>query len=95
MPYRCSSGGLLIYMVGLGTEGYHSFIGKPARFYISLSILVFISVFAFSFWFIALQSKGAKVSDINMCRLIQPDSRAPLQLDHAPGRIRHSVQLQE
>ena len=65
-------GGLLIYLVGLGTEGYHSFIGKPAGFYISLGILVFISVFAFSFWFIALQSKGAKVSDINMCRLINP-----------------------
>ena len=65
-------GGLLIYMVGLGTEGYHSFIGKPSGFYISLGILVFISVFAFSFWFIALQSKGAKVSDINMCRLINP-----------------------
>lgn len=65
-------GGLLIYVVGLSTEGYHSFIGKPAGFYISLSILVFISVFAFSFWFIALQSKGAKVSDINMCRLINP-----------------------
>ena len=62
-------GGLLIYVVGLSTEGYHSFIGKPAGFYISL---VFISVFAFSFWFIALQSKGAKVSDINMCRLINP-----------------------
>lgn len=65
-------GGLLIYVVGLSTEGYHSFIGKPAGFYISLGILVFISVFAFSFWFIALQSKGAKVSDINMCRLMNP-----------------------
>lgn len=65
-------GGLLIYLVGLDTEGYHSFIGKPAGFYISLGILVFISVFAFSFWFIALQSKGVKVSDINMCRLINP-----------------------
>ena len=65
-------GGLLIYIVGLGTEGYHSFTGKPAGFYISLGILVFISVFAFSFWFIALQAKGSKVSDINMCRLINP-----------------------
>lgn len=43
------SDGLLIYMVGLGTERYHSFIGEPAGFYISLSILVFIPVFAFSF----------------------------------------------
>lgn len=65
-------GGLLIYIVGLTTEGYHSFIGKPLGFYVSLGTLVFISVFAFSFWFIALQSKGAKVSDINMCRLLNP-----------------------
>ena len=58
-----------------GTIGgffYHTFIGRPIGFYISLGILVFISVFAFSFWFMALQSKGAKVSDINMCRLINP-----------------------
>lgn len=65
-------GGVLIYVVGLSTEGYHTFIGKPIGFYISLGILVFISVFAFSFWFMALQSKGAKVRDINMCRLINP-----------------------
>lgn len=65
-------GGLLIYTVGVGSEGYQSFIGKPGGFYLSLGILIFISVFAFSFWFIALQSKGAKVSDINMCRLINP-----------------------
>lgn len=65
-------GGLMIYLVGLSTEGYHSFIGKPGGFYVSLGILVFISVFAFSFWFIALQCKGTKVSDINMCRLLNP-----------------------
>lgn len=65
-------GGALIYGVGICTERYHSFIGKPAGFYVSLGVLVFISVFAFSFWFMALQSRGAKVSDINMCRLINP-----------------------
>ncbi|MEG1563183.1 MAG: DMT family transporter [Bacteroides sp.] len=65
-------GGMMLYTVGLATEGYHSFLGKPAAFYLSLGILVFISVFAFSFWFIALQSKNTKVSDINMCRLINP-----------------------
>ena len=64
--------GLMIYGVGLVTEGYHSFIGKPAGFYVSLGTLIFISVFAFSFWFIALQDKNSKVSDINMCRLINP-----------------------
>ena len=65
-------GGLFIYIIGLSTEGFHSFIGKPTGFYICLGTLVFISVFAFSFWFIALQTNGSKVSDINMCRLINP-----------------------
>lgn len=78
-------GGLLIYTIGLSTEGYHSFIGKPTDFYVSLSILVFISLFAFSFWFIALQSKGAKVSDINMCRLINPVLGAILSWTILPG----------
>lgn len=65
-------GGLLLYGVGLYTEGFHSFIGKPIGFYASLGVLVFISVFAFSFWFMALQAPKSKVSDINMCRLINP-----------------------
>lgn len=65
-------GGLLIYSVGVATEGYHSFIGLPGGFYSSLGILVFVSLFAFNFWFIALQSPGSKVSEINMCRLINP-----------------------
>lgn len=65
-------GGLMIYGVGLATEGYHSVVAKPTGFYISLGMLVFISIFAFSFWFIALQDKNSKVSDINMCRLINP-----------------------
>ena len=65
-------GGILLYITGITTEGYHSFIGKPFGFYLSLGTLVFVSVFAFSFWFMALQYKGSKVSDINMCRLINP-----------------------
>lgn len=65
-------GGLMIYGVGLGVEGYHPFIGLPGGFYGSLGVLVFVSVFAFSFWFTALRTPGTKVSDINMCRLINP-----------------------
>lgn len=65
-------GGLMIYGVGVGVEGYHSFMGLPAGFYGSLGVLVFVSVFAFSFWFTALRTPGTKVSDINMCRLINP-----------------------
>ena len=65
-------GGLLLYAVGVGTEGYQSFIGKPSMFYICLAVLVIVSVFGFSLWFSALQEKEAKVSDLNMCRLINP-----------------------
>ncbi len=65
-------GGLLLYFSGIAIEGYKNFIGKPLGFYISLGILVFISIFAFSFWFIALQDKNTKVSEVNMCRLINP-----------------------
>lgn len=65
-------GGLMIYLVGIGAEGFQPFLDKPMGFYICLGILIFISVFAFSFWFMALRCEGAKVSDINMCRLINP-----------------------
>ncbi len=65
-------GGLLIYVVGVGTEGFQPFIGKPMGFYACLGMLVFVSTFAFSFWFMALRSEGTKVSDVNMCRLLNP-----------------------
>ena len=78
-------GGFLLYITGVAIEGYHNFIGKPLPFYLSLGTLVFVSVFAFSFWFIALQSKGAKVSDINMCRLINPILGAILSWIMLPG----------
>lgn len=65
-------GGFLLYVTGVAIEGYKQFIGKPMGFYLSLGTLVFVSVFAFSFWFIALQDKNTKVSEVNMCRLINP-----------------------
>ena len=65
-------GGLFIYIVGIFSEGFQPFLYKPMGFYTSLGVLIFISVFAFSFWFIALRTEGTKVSDINMCRLINP-----------------------
>ena len=65
-------GGLMLYIVGVSVEGYHSFFDKPALFYLYLSILVCVSVFAFSLWFIALKMATTKVSDLNMCKLITP-----------------------
>ena len=82
-------GGLLIYGVGVAAEGFHPFWAKPAGFYGSLGVLVFISVFAFSFWFMALRTEGAKVSDINMCRLINPVLGAVLSWIMLPGEYPH------
>lgn len=78
-------GGLLIYGVGVGAEGFRPFWDKPAGFYLSLGVLVFISVFAFSFWFMALRTPGTKVSDLNMCRLINPILGAALSWAMLPG----------
>ena len=82
-------GGLLIYGVGIAAEGFHPFWDKPAGFYGSLGVLIFISVFAFSFWFMALRTEGTKVSDINMCRLINPVLGAVLSWIMLPGEHPH------
>lgn len=82
-------GGLLIYAVGVGTEGFQPFWDKPAGFYASLGVLIFISVFAFSFWFMALRTAGTKVSDINMCRLVNPILGAVLSWIMLSGESPH------
>ncbi len=82
-------GGLLLYGVGIAAEGFRPFWSMPAGFYACLGVLVFISVFAFSFWFMALRSPGAKVSDINMCRLINPVLGAVLSWIMLPGEYPH------
>lgn len=73
--------------MGIAAEGFHPFWAKPVGFYASLGVLVFISVFAFSFWFMALRTEGTKVSDINMCRLINPVLGAVLSWIMLPGGI--------
>ena len=80
-------GGFLLYVTGVAIEGYKQFIGKPMGFYLSLGILVFVSVSAFSFWFIALQDKNTKVSEVNMCRLINPILGAILSWIMLPDEV--------
>lgn len=65
-------GGILLYAVGVSAEGYQTIMYKPFGFYICLVILLIVSIFAFSYWFKALQQPNAKVSDINMTRLMDP-----------------------
>ena len=80
-------GGFLLYVTGVAIEGYKQFIEKPIGFYLSLGTLVFVSVFAFSFWFIALQDKNTKVSEVNMCRLINPILGAILSWIMLPDEV--------
>lgn len=65
-------GGGMIWITGIASEGFFRFEGLPTLFWLDLGALVFVSLFAFSFWFMALQAAGSKVSDMNMCRLINP-----------------------
>lgn len=65
-------GGLALYIAGIATEGFQPFWNKPWGFDISLLVLTLISIFSFNFWFLGLQAKDTKVSDMNMTRLINP-----------------------
>ncbi len=85
MLYRCFSEDCLYIWWAWARKDITPLSGNLPDSMSSLAILVFISVFAFSFWFIALQSKGAKVSDINMCRLINPILGAVLSWIMLPG----------
>ena len=81
-------GGALIYVIGLGTEGYHSFIGKPAGFYISLGILVFISL-CIQLLVYGVAKQRRKSQRHQYVPPYQPNSRSCIKLDNACGRIPH------
>lgn len=65
-------GGMLLYAVGIGTEGFQPFWDKPIGSDICLAVLTLISILSFNFCFKALQAGDTRVSDMNMCRLINP-----------------------
>ena len=76
-------GGALIYVIGLGTEGYHSFIGKPAghpRIYFRLCI---------QFLVYGVAKQRRKSQRHQYVPPYQPDSRSCIKLDNACGRIPH------
>ena len=52
-------------------EGF-TFSDKPANYYYSLAWLSFLSAAAYSIWFLLLQRKGVKVSELNIWKFIIP-----------------------
>lgn len=77
-------GGMAIFIVSLFVE-VQKLEFKPMPYYYSLAWLSFISAAAFSFWFIVLQRKSVKVSEINIWKFIIPVFGATLSWIVIPG----------
>jgi drug/metabolite transporter (DMT)-like permease len=71
-------GGFFLLMVGMTFEGVPKIINQPPIFYAALLWLSFLSATAFSLWFILLKKFHAKVSYLNMWKVIIPALGAAL-----------------
>lgn len=71
------SGGTLLFLTSFAVEGVPSF-NFPARFWLALSWLSFLSAAAFWCWMKALLMKDVKISDLNVWKFIIPVSGAIL-----------------
>lgn len=65
------SGGLILYLLSLPMEGFHS-LSFPAVYWYDLIWLSFMAAAAFSIWFRLLQRPGVKVSELNLFKFIIP-----------------------
>ncbi len=70
-------GGLMLLILGLTVEGSQK-LNLPFEFYASLFWLSLVSAVAISIWFVLLQQKDIKVSELNMWKFIIPLSGALL-----------------
>ncbi len=70
-------GGLMLLILGLIVEGPQN-LNLPLEFYASLFWLALVSAVAISIWFVLLQQKDIKVSELNMWKFIIPLSGALL-----------------
>lgn len=64
-------GGLLLYIMGLFIEGKQDF-NVPISFYFGMMWLIIVSSVATVIWFILLQQKNVKVSELNMWKFVMP-----------------------
>jgi drug/metabolite transporter (DMT)-like permease len=70
-------GGLLLSIVSIPVEGINT--GPfPAKYYIALAWLSFLSAAAISIWFVLLRRPGVKVSVLNVWKFLIPVSGAVL-----------------
>ncbi len=64
-------GGIMLIIISIPFEGL-TFSPKPTAYYIALAWLSFLSAAAYSIWFLLLQRKGVKVSELNIWKFIIP-----------------------
>jgi len=77
-------GGGMLFLISLPIEGYQS-NPKPFEYYASLAWLSFLSAAAVSIWFVLLNRKNVKVSDLNFWKFLIPVSGAVLAWIILPG----------
>jgi drug/metabolite transporter (DMT)-like permease len=77
-------GGLIIFIVSIPVEGFHSG-PRPPVYWIDLAWLSFMAASAFSIWFKLLQRPGVKVSELNLLKFIIPVVGAILSWLLVPG----------
>jgi len=64
-------GGFLLFLMGFVIEGEQNF-DVPITFYTAMTWLVIVSSIATALWFILLQQKNVKVSELNMWKFVMP-----------------------
>jgi drug/metabolite transporter (DMT)-like permease len=64
-------GGIMLFLISIPVEGLN-FRNPPAAYYLSLLWLSCLSATALSIWFLLLQRKNVKVSDLNIWKFIIP-----------------------
>jgi len=77
-------GGIMLFLISIPIEGF-TFSNKPTTYYLSLTWLSFLSAAAYSIWFLLLQRKGVKVSELNIWKFIIPVFGAILSWLLIPG----------
>jgi drug/metabolite transporter (DMT)-like permease len=79
------SGGVLIFIISLFTEGTEVTLNYPFKYWAVLLWLSFMSAFTFSKWYVLLKRPEVRVSELNLWKFIIPVFGAILSWIIVPG----------
>jgi len=78
-------GGLIMFLISFGFEDVPSKPDFPAKYWLVLGWLAFMSAFTFSKWYVLLKRPEVKVSELNLWKFIIPVFGAILSWVLVPG----------